>query len=264
MIKLIMDVSINDLTPEQLECLDWKSVTKTDLEDVKPEIISANVDKLSPNTFRAACKMGKITFDVMTEDEWIDFIHGHIRYSDEIEQFFSSVQLPYSIIHKLLHNSNRSSASLRNAIYSTQKSIPMGEILKNTSTGHLSTVLRGVNKNSALIDYMFTEEGLEILKSKGSLGNLQYLKSTEAEKLGLRVKNHTISPDILRRAGACSDGINYCRRTLKELELEKIKWDDMIEILRNNHKIASRPAIYNYTSWIIQSSRSISREDHDD
>lgn len=266
MIKLIMEnTSINDLTPEQLKYLDWKSVTKSDLENTKPEIISANISKLSPNTFRSVCKMGKVSFDAMKEDEWVDFINEHVRYNDDMEQFFGNLQLPYSLIQKLL-NGYRAN-SMKNIIYRTQHSVPMDEILKNIDNlNYLNYILRGVDKNDALIDFMFTEEGLAILKTKRSaqLQNLQYLKSTEAEKLGLRVKNHTISPEVLRRAGACSDGINYCRRTLKELGLEKIKWDDMIDILRTNHKIATRPAIYNYVGWIIQSSRNLSRVELDD
>lgn len=259
MIKLIIeDATINDLTSEQLKFLDWKSLTKTDLDAASTEIISKNCAKLSINMFRHACKTGKVTADAMSTDEWIDFIKENIVYNDDQKAFFGSVQLPYSVVNHFMNMSDRYARNRYvSIIMETQKCIPMDMILADISSSSLSTILR-TGSNPALIDYMFSPEGIEIVKRrKFTNDDLAYLTSTEAEKIGLRRKNYTISTKVLSRAGACSDGINYCRRTLKELNVDSIKWDDMIHVLRTNKQICSRAAVHNYISWIIGHSRGV-------
>lgn len=261
MIKLIIeDATIDNLTSEQLKFLDWKSLTKADVDAASTQIISTNCTKLSVNMFRHACKTGKVTSDAMSPEEWIDFIKENIVYTEDQRPFFSSVQLPYSVVNHFLNMTDRYSRNRYVSILmQTQKCIPMDTILADIDSSTLNAILR-TGSNPALIDYMFSPEGVEVLKRrKFTNDDLAYITSTEAEKIGLRRKNYTISPKVLSRAGACSDGINYCRRTLKELNVDSIKWDEMIQVLRTNKQICSRAAVHNYISWIMGHNRGVAR-----
>ncbi|SOK59335.1 hypothetical protein [Yersinia phage fHe-Yen9-03] len=247
MIKLLMDVPLSALSTEQLKLLDWKSLNRTDIESVDDEFISANFNKFSTNLVKHLIINGRVTPNVMQHDQWIEFINTQHEIN-----VFKYIQFPYSIINELLENNK--STQFQRKIIDTQHSVPIETIINNISPSSLNDMLLS-NSNPAVIDYIQTPEGSELLKKRGTgmMNNLNFLTSTEANNMGFVIKNHTISVEVLRRAGACSDGCNYARRILKELNVSHIKWDDAILLIRNSPKLQNRTSIRNYLSWIIES-----------
>lgn len=251
MIKLcIEDITLNQLEPKLLPFVQWKSLKVSDLEGVSDEIISKYIFQMARPVMKSLIKNKNINLSHLTDEQWVELVHE--AYNEDYS-LFDYFQLPYSALMKLLEtdrNVNRYST----AMAKTQKNLPVQEALRYGSTSFLNNVLL-TNSNPALIDYMFSEEGVENLKKKSHHQYLYYMTSEEAAKIGVRsIKNRRISPELLRRAGACHNGVSYCSKMLKELNLEQITWDEAINTIRNNPKLQKRSSLLEYMEWIYQRS----------
>ncbi|AMM44105.1 hypothetical protein FDG95_gp437 [Pectobacterium phage vB_PcaM_CBB] len=251
MIKLcIEDITLNQLEPKLLPFVQWKSLKVSDLEGVSDEIISKYIFQMARPVIKSMIKNKNIDFSHLTDDQWVDLVHE--AYNDDYS-LFDYFQLPYSALMKLLE-SDRNVNRYASAMAKTQKNMPVQEALRHASNSFLNHILL-TNSNPALMDYMFSEEGIAQLKEKRHSQYLQYLTSEEAKKIGARnIKNRRISPELLRRAGACHNGVSYCSKMLKELNLEQITWDEAIHTIRNNPKLQKRSSLLDYMEWIYQRS----------
>ncbi|QOI71417.1 hypothetical protein pEaSNUABM50_00556 [Erwinia phage pEa_SNUABM_50] len=251
MIKLILNsTKLSDLTSDQLKFLDWKALSRDDVTESDNEFVVANLNKFSTNLKKHLITSGRINSSAMDHDQWIAFIQEHSYYSSDID-VFKHVQLPYSVVNQLLTDTSH---RYRSRIVSTQSCVPIEVAIEQVSATEMNDILFS-NSNPAIVDFIQTPEGAEAVKKRGKsfLNSLRYLTSAEGERLGVRVRNHTISVEVLRRANACDDGCNYARRILKELDLPSIKWDDAVLRIRNSSKLQGRQALRSYIQWIVES-----------
>lgn len=249
MIKLVIeDATLATLDAALIPFVQWKGLKVSDLEGVSEEVLSKNIFKMSTTVIKSLIKNKRISTPKLSDDEWNDLA---IDMHREDKNIFEYVQMPYSALRYILEQ-NYGKSRFASYIATTQESFPVQDALECLSASQLNTVLIQ-NTLPALVDFMFTEEGIEIMKKKNDLRYVQFLTTEEARKLGLTgnaLKNRRISTQLLRRAGACDAGANYCSRILKELKIESITWDEAIVRIRNNPKLQQRNSLISYMNWI--------------
>lgn len=252
MVKLIIEgKKLSDFEPELLKFVEWKSITLDDIDGLSEEIVSKYLPYMSKSVIKHLIKKKQISTLNLSDDEWENLIVECINSG--FKDIFNYIQIPYSVASKMV---NRKNSYYLNEMLSTQHSIPADVVLKKISGLKLNEILR-TNSNPAIIDFMFTKEGIEIFR-KRNISSLTYITSTESKKLGLTTgvpKNRRITPELLRRAGACDAGSSYCTRILKELGVDSITWDEAVMTIRNNPKLQNRPSLMTYMSWIKDNSR---------
>ena len=256
MIKLVIeDATLATLDAALIPFVQWKGLKVSDLEGVSEEVLSKNMFKMSTPVIKSLIKNKRVSTPSLTDAEWNDLA---IVMHREDKNIFEFVQMPYSALRYIMdqhYGANR----FANHIAMSQESFPVQDALEHLSISQLNYVLI---KNSlhALLDFMFTEEGIAIMKKKNGLHHLQFTTTDEAHKLGLNgnaLKNRRISTQLLRRAGACDAGANYCQRILRELNVESITWNDAIMRIRNSPKLQQRDSLIGYMNW-IRENRSMS------
>lgn len=249
MIKLCFeDKTLNDIDENLLPFVQWKSLKVSDFENVNSEIISKYIFELARPVMKSLIKAGRVNLSGIDDATWLTLADE--AYYDGYN-LFEIFQLPYSAIANILNNTNACNRHASN-MAATQVNMPVADAIKHMSTYKISQALLK-NSNPALIDFVFSDEGIAIMKTK-RINDLRYLTTSEAKKLGFETKNRTISPEILRRAGACGNGISYCTKMMKELGVTSIKWDDAILTIRNNPKYQTRSALLEYMEWIYSRS----------
>jgi len=254
MIKLcIEDATLATLDPALIPFVQWKGLKVSDLEGVSDEVISQNLFKMNSSVIKSLVKNNRVQVTNLTNEQWYDLTTDMYQSDTNI---FDMVQLPYRALKYILEQTYAKNR-YGTAIASTQHSMPVQDSLEILGMSSLNEVLY-TNSIPALVDYMFTEEGMKVLKNKGSgLSNLIFVTTDEASKLGLSgssLRNRKIDPNILRRAGACDAGSNYCSRILKELGVERITWNEAIMTIRNSPKLQKRDSLRGYMNWIRNNS----------
>lgn len=252
MIKLCVDTTLSELEDKFLPYVQWKSIKVSDLENVDDAIISKYIFQMSEPVIKSVITNQKHNIDLshLSDEEWEELVNDAYNSGYNLFKYF---QLPYSALMHILktdRNVNRHAS----AIAQHQINFPVQEALKYVNYVSLNNMLL-TNSNPAIIDYMFTDEGAEKIKEIKNKINIVYVTSEEAKKIGLSVKNHRINPEILRRAGACNNGISYCTKMLKELNRSEITWDDAIKTIRSNKKLQTRSSLLEYMHWIFNASR---------
>ena len=254
MIKLqIDDATLATLDPSLLPFVQWKSLRLADFEGVSEEVLSANLFKMAKPVIKSLIKNNRVTTTSITDEQWIEIIDDAYNNSWNIME---TVQLPYSVIMFIL-NDRRQRDRWSRSMATTQTAMPVTELLQYVDVGGLDNILYH-GTNPALAHFMFTDEGLAILKERKI--NTRYfrsLTSAEFEKVGVRFRNRRISVQLLDRAGACDNGKSYCRKFLNELGLDSITWDEAIVMIRNSKKLQNRPSLYSYVSWVHERSNNL-------
>lgn len=255
MIKLcIEDATLATLDPALLPFVQWKGLKVSDMEGVSEEVISQNLFKMNSSVIKSLVKNNRVQVTNLTNEQWYELTTEMHQSGTNI---FDIVQMPYRALKYILEQ-NYAKNRYALAIARTQQSLPVQDALGILDISSLNEVLY-TNSTPALVDYMFTEEGIKVLKDKNSsVTNLIFITTDEAKKLGLTGKNaqrnRTIDPRILRRAGACDAGSNYCNRILKELGVERITWNEAIMAIRNSPKLQNRDSLRGYMNWIRNNS----------
>ncbi|AFC21984.1 hypothetical protein GAP32_524 [Cronobacter phage vB_CsaM_GAP32] len=251
MIKLCFeDKTLKDLDANLLPFVQWKSVTVADTEGVPTEVLSKYVFEMAKPVMKSLVKNNRIDLSNLNTKQWIDLIDEANRDGYSI---FDLVQVPYGVIMEIMNDGTRRRRHA-SKIARTQNQMPVELALKHLDTYSIKDVMR-TGSNMALLDYMFSDEGVSILKLEHNVNHFTYVTSAEAAKLGLKIKNRTISTGVLRRAGACSNGMSYCTKILKELNVDSITWDDAIKTIRSNPKLQNRASLFEYMDWIVAHSR---------
>lgn len=249
MIKLLMkSTKLSELSPELVQYIDWKSLSRDDVNESDNKFVSENFNKFSTNLKKYLISTGSVNSSAMNHDQWIEFIHYLDSTSDDLSTTLKRVQLPYSVVIQVLYSSAQ---YVVNGIIRTQPCVPVEFAIKEVSIQALNDILLR-NSNPAIVDYIQTPEGAAAVKKRGKtfVNSLRFLTSTESERIGMSSKNFTINSEVLLRVNACSAGRNYARRILKELNLTSITWDDVILHVRNNTKLNNRPSLREYIGWI--------------
>lgn len=256
MIKLVIeDATLATLDAALIPFVQWKGLKVSDLEGVSEEVLSKNLFKMSTPVIKSLIKNKRISTPTLTDAEWEELAVDMYR---EDKNIFEFVQMPYSALRYIL-DKPYSSGRFAQHIANTQESFPVQDALEIMSVGNINHNLI-TNKLPALTDFMFTPEGIEIMKKKGNLNYIQFTTTEESRKLGLQgnaLKNRRISTALLRRAGACDAGANYCRRILSELGVESITWNEAIHRIRSTPKLQTRDSLISYMNW-IRENRSMS------
>lgn len=251
MIKLVIeDATLATLDAALIPFVQWKGLKVSDLEGVSEEVLSKNMFKMSTPVIKSLIKNKRVSTPALTDAEWEELA---IDMHREDKNIFEFVQMPYSAL-RYITNQHYGAIRFANHIAMSQESFPVQDALEHLNTGQLNLILI---KNSlpALLDFMFTDEGIAIMKKKNGLQNLHFTTTEESRKLGLQgnaLKNRRISTQLLRRSGACDSGASYCQRILRELNVESITWNDAIMRIRNSPKLQQRDSLLGYMSWIRQ------------
>lgn len=258
MIKVNFDTKLKDLNADLLPFVQWKAVTLADLEDAPTEVLSKYVFEMARPVMKALITKKRVDISGISTDEWIGLLDE--CYNSEAYLLSDYVQLPYHVIMTMMET-NYYRNRYGQAFARTQKQMPVEMVLKFLSLHYIGELLR-TNSNPGLTDFMFTDEGIAIIKEKmdetsniNHRNFLAYITSEEGEKLGIKVKNITISPELLRRVGACDAGYNYCKKILRELGVERITWDDAVLTIRKDKKLQKRDSLKSYIGWIVENKR---------
>ena len=249
MIKLVIeDKTLADLDAALLPYVSWKSLKLSDLDNVSDSIISDYSYAMNTSVVKSLLKNNRINIKKLSDEHVMDMIENAYMSNFNI---FDYIQLPYHLIKHILDNDilcNRYATKMAD----TQSNMPMKDAIKHFYGHSLDGVLYN-NSNPALIDYLFSTDGINTYNELKYKPNINFITSTEAKKLGLNIKNRTINTEVLRRAGACDAGQNYCKKILSELNVESIKWDDAIMMIRNDPKLHNRAKLREYMMWIVNS-----------
>lgn len=249
MIKII-NTNIEDLPPNILNSLDWSVISISDIKECSTEFISNNLDKFNQKVQLNIISTGKIQSNKESISVLAEFVKSKSYYNEEAKKILETVQFPYSVLQDIIKYKSSWGKSI--ALY--QINFPLDEAVKFLDDDAIFTLFRNYS-NPGLIKFITTNENAQSQCKKMRITNYikPFIKSTEAKAIGINVKNHTISMEVLKRARACENGKNYCKKILKELNLTEIKWDDAVELIRNDKKLRERPSLANYMSWITNS-----------
>lgn len=247
MIKLQMeDATLLTLDSALLPYVQWKSIRLSDLEGVDNEVLNTYLFKMSKPLIKSLIKNKRANPKNCTTEQWIEILEH--AYYNEGWDILSDVQMPYNVIQDIVNNQ----IQLRrygSRIARSQDAIPVVDALKLIDIGDLNKLLFN-SLNPAIRHFMFTDEGIEIIKSRNFTKGLQYLTTEEFNKLGYSIKNRTISTKSLNRADACDAGMKYCRDVLRELNRDSITWDEAIQEIRTNTNLRKRSHLLTYMDWV--------------
>jgi hypothetical protein len=252
MIKLqIEDATLQTLDKALLPHVQWKSIRIGDLEGVDAEILNTYLFKMAKPVIKSLIKNKRAVPSNLSTEQWLELLQIS-QYEDW--DLLSAVQMPYRVIREILDNEyNR--RNYGRAIASTQDSVPVVEALGLMNYHDLNNILC-TNSNPAIKHFIFTDEGIAIMKKRHDVvRSLRYLTTEEFQKLGRTFKNRTINPRVLNRAGACDSGQNYCREVLRELGRTSITWDEAIQEIRSNPTLRKRNSLMSYMDWIYDRSQ---------
>jgi hypothetical protein len=255
MIKLqIEDATLSTLDPSLLPHVQWKSIRVSDLEGVDKEILNKYLFKMSTPVVKSLLKNSRVQPDNMDIEEWKQVLTSAY---DDGWNILKVLQLPYDVIQAVLEDSylNRRYGE---RMAETQLSLPVADGLKLLNSNSFNNMIIS-GSNPALRHFMFTDEGIEIIKKRGDgiVSRLRYLTTEEYAKFNVTFKNRTINPQVLRRANACSDGQRYCRLVLKELGRDSITWNEAMIELRVNPTLRKRSSLMMYVDWVYERSSTL-------
>lgn len=253
MIKLhIEDATLSTLDPSLLPHVQWKSIRVGDLEGVSTEILNKYLFNMSNPVIKSLLKNKRVQTENLTIDQWKDVLTSAYNEGWNILQLF---QLPYDAIQAVLED-NYLNHWYSSSIAETQLALPVTDALKMLNANSFNNMIVS-GSNPALRHFMFTDEGVAIIKSRqrdGIVRRLRYLTTEEFAKFNVSFKNRTITPTILRRANACTDGQRYCRQVLTELGRDSITWDEAMIELRVNPALRKRSSLMQYVDWVYDRS----------
>lgn len=253
MIKLqIEDATLVTLDKALLPHVQWKSIRIGDLEGVDTEVLNTYLFKMSKPIIKSLIKNKRVNPTNLSTDQWVEILD--VAYYQDGWDVLADVQMPYNVIREILDN-NRLVRRFGSQIARSQDAIPVVEALKLLDWRDFNEVLIS-SRNPAIRHFMFTDEGLAILKNRTEVTrNLRYLTTEEFRKIGRDFKNRTISTRALNRAGACDAGQRYCRDVLVELNRTSITWDEAIHEIRTNPVLRKRTHLLHYMDWIYERSQ---------
>lgn len=253
MIKLqIEDATLQTLDKALLPHVQWKSIRICDLEGVDTEILNTYLFKMSKPIIKSLIKNNRATPTNLNTEQWLEILEN--AYYQDGWNVLDTVQMPYHVINEILSN-NRNARRFGSQIACTQDSIPVLDAIKLLDWREFNEILIS-SRNPAIRHFMFTDEGLAVLKSRTDVTrNLRYLTTEEFRKIGRDFKNRTISARALNRAGACDAGQRYCRDVLTELNRTTITWDEAIHEIRTNPTLRKRSHLLHYMDWIYERSQ---------
>ncbi len=251
MIKLqIEDATLVTLDKALLPHVQWKSIRVGDLEGVDSEVLNTYLFKMSKPVIKSLIKNKRVNPSSLDNDQWVEVLENAYQEGWDV---LSDVQMPYSAIRHIMEN-HRMRNRYGQQIARTQDRVPVAEALKVMDANTLNNVMFN-NSNPALIHFMFTDEGLTILKSRANvIRHLRYLSTEEFAKVGRSFRNRRVSPAILRRASACDTGQRYCRDVLRSLNRDSITWNEAIQELRTNPVLRKRDSLSHYMDWVYERS----------
>jgi len=253
MIKLqIEDATLLTLDKALLPHVQWKSIRICDLEGVDTEVLNTYLFKMSKPIIKSLIKNKRANPTNLSTDQWVELLET--AYYQDGWNVLADIQMPYTVIKDILGN-NRTARRFGSQIACTQDAVPVTEALKLLDWREFNDVLIS-SRNPAIRHFMFTDEGLAILKTRNDVTrNLRYLTTEEFRKIGRDFKNRTISTRALNRAGACDAGQRYCRDVLVELNRNSITWDEAIHEIRTNPVLRKRTHLLHYMDWIYERSQ---------
>lgn len=253
MIKLqIEDATLLTLDKALLPHVQWKSIRICDLEGVDTEVLNTYLFKMSKPIIKSLIKNKRANPTNLSTEQWVEIME--VAYYQDGWDVLADVQMPYSVIREILDN-NRLARRFGSQIARSQDAIPVAEALKLLEWREFNDILIS-SRNPAIRHFMFTDEGLAILKSRSDniIRNLRYLTTEEFAKIGRQFRNRSISVRALNRAGACDAGQRYCRDVLAELNRTSITWNEAVHEIRTNPVLRKRTHLLHYMDWIYERS----------